>query len=106
MSRWIGERLVVDQARSLMKSPQKYRGIHRFFNRRFNLIKELAEAARCRKLNACLVLSGDDRDRTGNLLVANQAVSEWKWPRWRTSLVAVRSRFARSVTTLIKPVDR
>jgi hypothetical protein len=27
-------------------------------------------------LNACLVLSGDERDRTANLLVANQALSQ------------------------------
>ena len=70
-----GERLVANQALSLMKSPQNYRGIPRFFNRRFNLRAELAEAARCRNLNVRLVLSGDDRDRTGNLLVANQALS-------------------------------
>ena len=68
------ERLVVNQALSLMKSPQNYRGIPRFLNRRSNLREELAEAARRRNLNFRLVLSGDDRDRTGNLLVAKRSI--------------------------------
>jgi hypothetical protein len=70
-----GERLVVNQALSIMKSPQNYRGIPLFLNRRLNLSEGLAEAARCRNLNLGLVLSGDDQDRTGNLLVANQDLS-------------------------------
>ena len=57
-----------------MKSPQKYRGIHRFFNRRFILRKELAEASRCRNLNVRLMLSGGEVDRTLNLLVVNQSL--------------------------------
>jgi hypothetical protein len=42
----------------------------------FNARGELAEATSCRNLNVRLVLNGDDRDRTGNLLVANQALSQ------------------------------
>ncbi len=42
----------------------------------FNSERKLTEAAGRRKLNVCYVLSGDDRDRTGNLLVANQALSQ------------------------------
>ena len=67
---------VVDRALSLMKSPQNYRGIPRFLSRRFNLRAEVAEAARWRNLNSRFMLSGDERDRTANLLVANQALSQ------------------------------
>jgi hypothetical protein len=37
---------------------------------------ELTRASGRRKLNVHCPLSGDDRDRTGNLLVANQALSQ------------------------------
>jgi hypothetical protein len=76
-TRWCcEERLVVNQALSQMKSPQNYTGIRRFFYRRFKPREELTDVNRCRNFNARLIPSGDDRDRTGNLLVANQALSQ------------------------------
>jgi hypothetical protein len=38
--------------------------------------RKLTETNNGRKLNVCLMLSGDERDRTANLLVANQALSQ------------------------------
>ena len=70
------KRLVVDQALSRMKSPQNHGEFAGSFIVGSTPREELAEAISCRNLNVHLVLSGDDRDRTGNLLVANQALSQ------------------------------
>jgi hypothetical protein len=69
-----GERLVVTQALSLTKNPQNQARIPRFFNCALNPERKLAEASWRRNLNAWNMFSGDDRDRTGNLLVANQSL--------------------------------
>ena len=69
-----GEHLVVTQALSLTKNPQNQARIPRFFNCVLNLERKLAAAIWRRNLNVWNMFSGDDRDRTGNLLVANQAL--------------------------------
>ncbi len=58
-----------------MKSPQNHGEFVGSFIVGSTPREELAEAISCRNLNVHLVLSGDDRDRTGNLLVANRAVA-------------------------------
>jgi hypothetical protein len=69
-----GERLVITQALSLMKNPQNHAKIPRSANCMLNPEQKLTGATGRRKLRFCFMLSGDDRDRTGNLLVANQAL--------------------------------
>ncbi len=89
-----GEHLVVTQALSLTKNPQNQARIPRFFNCALNLERKLAAAIWRRNLNVWNMFSGDDRDRTGNLLVANQAVSHLRYSdgsRTRCSLAANHS---------------
>jgi hypothetical protein len=71
-----GERLVISQALALMKNPQNQGTIPRVVNCMFTPERKLAEANNGRKLNVCVMSSGDERDRTANLLVANQALSQ------------------------------
>jgi hypothetical protein len=44
-----------------------------------------------------LVLGGDDRDRTGNLLVANQALSQLNYVRYAELLTSLRKDQAGSI---------
>jgi hypothetical protein len=67
--------VVVTRALSLTKNPQNQARIPRFFSCALNVERKLAAASWRRNLNAWNMFSGDDRDRTGNLLVANQSLS-------------------------------
>ena len=57
-----------------MKSSQNYGELYGSSIVAFNLRDELSEIAKCRNVKVRLKLNGDDRDRTGNLLVANQSL--------------------------------
>jgi hypothetical protein len=59
-----------------MNAPQNQGAFPRFVTRMFNPEPELRGVAGGRQLNFNFTLSGDDRDRTGNLLVANLAAQE------------------------------
>ena len=71
-----GERLVDTQALSLTKNPQNQARLPRFCNCALNLERKLAAAIWRRNLNVWNMFSGDVLDRTANLLVANQALSQ------------------------------
>ena len=64
------------EALAQMKNPQNQARIPRFFDGALNVTRKLAAEICRRKGKFWKVLSGDDRDRTGNLLVANQALSQ------------------------------
>jgi hypothetical protein len=66
-----GERLVRTQALAQMKRPQNQARFPRSFNCMRNIETKFTAAITWRNFNVCLVLSGDERDRTANLLVAN-----------------------------------
>jgi hypothetical protein len=82
-----GERLEVTQALSLTKNPHNQARIPRFFNCALNLERKLAATNWRRNLNVWYMFSGDERDRTANVLVANQALSSaalacaWRSPK-------------------------
>ncbi len=65
---------MVTQALSLTKNKQNQARIPRFFNCVLNLERKLAAAIWRRNLNVWNMFSGDERDRTANLLVANREV--------------------------------
>jgi len=69
-----GERLVFTQALALMKNPQNQGRIARFFNRMFDRRRYFTRHVGQRQFQRGFMLSGDERDRTANLLVANQAL--------------------------------
>ena len=90
-----------------MKNRHNQARIPRFFNCALNLERKLAATIWRRHLNAWNMFSGDERDRTANLLVANQALSSaglrcvWRGPklhlpflyswlshRWRIDILA------------------
>ena len=59
-----------------MKKPQNNRKNPRFFNRMFIRKRYFTRDFMQRKFLCGFMLSGDERDRTANLLVANQALSQ------------------------------
>ena len=77
-----------------MKNPQNQGRIPRFCDWLFDPEQTDAGPISRRKLDMGLMLSGDERDRTANLLVANQALSQLSYvPVGRTGLHFRQSRF-------------
>jgi len=69
-----GERLAATQALALMKNLQNQRTMPLFINCMFKPEPKPTGITGWLKLNFRIILSGDERDRTANLLVANQAL--------------------------------
>jgi hypothetical protein len=79
-----------------MKNPRNHAKTPRSANCMVRRERKLLDAIRRLKLNGSLMLSGDERDRTANLLVANQIVYRL------TPLVAIHLRQrSRTVALLV-----